>query len=92
MNVKEFGEVRLIDGEEVAIIIDDDLLQKRKSLSSNPADGVYNATFLFHVLKADLKKKPVVKAEMKVDKRTFTVSDVQEDDAMYTITLKRAGS
>ncbi|WP_110933816.1 hypothetical protein [Paenibacillus bouchesdurhonensis] len=92
MNLEEFAEVRLIDNKAVEIIVDDDLLQKRRSLTNNPTDGVYSASFLFHVLKSSLPKKPVIDADMKVDKRTFKVADVQEDDAMYTITLKRTGS
>jgi nitrate reductase NapAB chaperone NapD len=92
LNINEFGEIRLIDGKELIVIMDDDLLQKRKSLANNPTDGVYNASLVFHVSKSSLSKKPVIKADMKVDARLYTITDVQENESMYTVTLKRSGS
>lgn len=92
LNPLEFGEARMIDGRETIILVDDDLLQKRRSMTNNPSDGVYSAALIFYVLKSSMPQKPVVGADMKLDKRTFKVSDVQEDESVYTITLKRAGS
>lgn len=92
MNPCEFGKMKLIDNREIAIIVDDDLLQERRAKANNPSDGVYNASFLFHALKQDFEKKPVIGKPMKIDARQFLVADVQEDDAMYTITLSRNSS
>lgn len=88
MNTQEFAEVRTINGKPTEIIPDDFLLQERKSSASNPTDGVYNATFLFHVLKTDIDK-PVIGADLKMGALMYTIADVQEDDAMYTVTLRR---
>lgn len=88
-NLDEFGEEHRIDDKTMTIIIDDDLLQKRKSSASNPTDGVYGASFLFHAKKSDFEKKPVIDARMKVDDQIYYVSDVQTNDETYVITLRR---
>lgn len=88
-NLGEFGEEHRVDDKKMTIIIDDDLLQKRKSSASNPTDGVYGASFLFHAKKSDFEKKPVIDTRMKIDDHTFYVSDVQANDETYVITLRR---
>lgn len=92
LNPNEFGGVHLIDDREIVIVIDDDQLQRRRSNNANPTDGVYNASLLFYALKMDFPKKPVIGQKMKVDARHYLVADVQEDEALYTITLKRNAS
>lgn len=92
LNIGEFGEERMIDGRKTVVIVDDDLLQKRRSLSNNPSDGVYSAAVIFYVMASDLPKKPIVGTDMKLDSKLYKVSDVQEDESMYTVTLKRSGS
>ncbi len=92
MNLEEFGQPHLVNGREMIIVIDEDQLQHRKSSASNPTDGVYNASLLIYALKSDFEKRPVTDSSMKIDDRNFKVADVQEDEVMYTITLRRAGS
>ncbi len=76
---------------QVLLVVDDDELRDRKSSASNPTDGVYDASLLFYAQKADFLllfgKLPVLKSRLKVDGKSFTVSDVQEDDNMITVTL-----
>lgn len=92
LNPEEFGTQHIVNGREMIIVIDEDQLQHRKSSASNPTDGVYNAFLLFYALKSDFEKRPVTDSSIRIDDRNFRVSDVQEDEVMYTITLKRAGS
>lgn len=92
LNPEEFGTPHMVNGREMIIVIDEDELQHRKSSASNPTDGVYHASLLFYAFKADFEKRPVMDSLMKIDKRDYKVADVQEDEVMYTITLRRIGS
>ncbi|WP_254664111.1 hypothetical protein [Paenibacillus sp. HGF5] len=92
LNPEEFGTRHIVNGREMIIVIDEDQLQHRKSSASNPTDGVYHASLLFYALKTDFEKRPVTDSSIRIDDRNFRVADVQEDEVMYTITLKRVGS
>lgn len=92
MNPAEFGVMHKVNGRDMVIVIDDDQLQYRKSSASNPTDGVYNASLLCYTLKSDFEKRPVIGSTMKIDSRDYKVADLQEDEVMYTITLRRIGS
>ncbi|QOT12965.1 hypothetical protein JNUCC32_13465 [Paenibacillus sp. JNUCC32] len=92
LNPEEFGTPHIVNGREMIIVIDEDQLQHRKSSASNPTDGVYNASLLFYALKTDFEKRPITDSSIRIDDRNFKVADVQEDEVMYTITLKRVGS
>lgn len=92
MNTEEFADTRKVNGKEMVIIIDDEELAKRKSSASNPTDGVYNAALLFYVRKSYFDSKPVPEQVMRFDKTVYRITDVQEDDVMYTILLERNAS
>lgn len=89
INVDEFGETKLIDGEEMSIVVDEDELQRRKLSASNPTDGIYSASLLFYVEKHYFTKRPVPESTMRINKAIYRVVEVQEDDVMYTIVLAR---
>lgn len=91
-NLDEFAEKKMIDGKEMDIVIDEDELQRRKSNTSNPTDGVYNAQLLFYVKKSYFDSRPVPGQPMRVEKRIYRIADVQEDAVCYTITLERNAS
>lgn len=73
------------------IIIDDDELQDRKSSASNPTDGVYEASLLFHARKSDFilafNKIPVLQSQLKLDGKTYKVTDLQDDGIIIKVTL-----
>ncbi|MEF3312618.1 hypothetical protein PV433_27380 [Paenibacillus sp. GYB004] len=93
LNLNEFAEKKSVDGNEITILIDDDELQKRRSKATNPSDGIYSAVMLFYAFKTDFAARPIIGKHMKIDNRTYRVSDVQDDDpVMYTIILERTGS
>ena len=78
------------------VIVDDDELRDRKSSASNPTDGVYDADLLFYAQRADFLlnfgRLPVLQSKIRFDERTYTVTDIQDDENMVTITLGRKGS
>lgn len=92
LNPEEFGTPHIVNGREMIIVIDEDQLQHRKSNASNPTDGVYKASMLFYAFKSDFEKRPFIDSSMRIDDKDFKVVDVQEDEIMYTITLRRIGS
>jgi hypothetical protein len=88
LNLDEFADSHEIDGRIITVLVDEEELQTRKSSSSNPTDGIYDAVLLFYAKKADFPERPVIGKPMQFDDRTLKVADVQEDAVMYTITLK----
>ncbi|TKH43460.1 hypothetical protein C1I60_14300 [Paenibacillus terrae] len=78
------------------VIVDDDELRDRKSSASNPTDGVYDADLLFYAQRADFLlhfgRLPVMQSKIRFDERTYTVTDIQDDENMVTVTLGRKGS
>jgi hypothetical protein len=83
-NVDEFAEWHNVNDKEAAIIIDNDLLKERKS---KYAEGTYLGSLLFYIKKEDLGYKPIFNEHMKFDKDIKFVTDVQDEDGCYIITL-----
>lgn len=94
LNRGEFGEKRVINGKEITIVPDEELLEKRKTFVSrqNNSDGIYNGVLIFYAAKADFEEKPVIGGRMKVDLNWYIVDDVAEAGELYLITLGRRGS
>lgn len=84
-NLDEFAELHIIDGKEMKVIVDEDMLKERQIKA---AEGVYTGTLLFHVEKSTFGEKPAVGQRLRFDNRVFTVNDFQDSDGMYTITLE----
>lgn len=49
LNRDEFGENRVINGKEITIVPDEELLEKRKTFVSRQSnsDGIYNGVLIF---------------------------------------------
>ena len=82
LNTNEFGDLHNIDGQDIAVIVDDDLL-KQQSLKMG--QGVYLGEILLHV--ADLPDKPALGQHMEFDNKIYRVNDVQENDGIFSIII-----
>lgn len=80
----EFSEQHNIDGEELSIIIDDDLLKERKT---KYAEGTYLGSLLFYIRKDVLGYEPAINQRMKFDGEIKFVTDFENNMGVYTITL-----
>lgn len=86
-NTNEFAETKNVDGKEMEVVIDNDLL-KEYQLKSN-GEGLEQIELLFHVPKYYFERKPSTNNIMRVDKKIYRVAEVGENLGMYTILLAR---
>ncbi|KZL88709.1 hypothetical protein [Clostridium magnum] len=85
LNVDEFAEIRNIDGADIPIQIDNDLLKERQAKF---AEGTYLGDVLFLVKKSDFGDPPAREQIIKLDNEPMRVTDFQENMGIYTITLE----
>lgn len=84
-NSNECGETHNINGINMTIVKDDDLLKEQKLKS---ASGTYKGDILFQVRKSEFGEKPAIYQIIKFDFKPMQVTDCQEDMGVYTITLE----
>ncbi|MFX3673290.1 MAG: hypothetical protein ACE3JQ_02415 [Paenisporosarcina sp.] len=87
LNPNEFANLHTLDGVEVLLIIDDDMLMERKQNSIHSGEGVYNGEKIIHIATSYLGAKPVEGKKMKLDGKLYKVTDSEENEGMLTITL-----
>jgi hypothetical protein len=83
-NDEEFSSDHNINGKNVTITIDDDLLKERKT---KYAEGTYLGSLLFYVNKENLDFEPAINMHIKYDGKVKFITDCQENMGVYTITL-----
>ena len=89
-NNKEFGETIDIEGTPVNVVIDNDTLKINEL--KNGGEGLANNGLLFYVQKNVLPFKPHPEQDLIVDDIYYVITDLQEDDFVYTVTLKAVRS
>lgn len=93
INLDEFAEVHNVDGKDMPIIIDNDLLEEKRLKYGGQdffkGEGLFRGEVLFHVAKQEFDKKPVVDKIMRLDNNIYKIIEVTETEGMYTITLER---
>ena len=83
-NEDEFSSQHNIDGKDVIITIDHDLLKERQAKF---AEGTYFGDLLFHIPKNDFGYEPAIGEHIKYDGEVKFITDFQEDMGVYTITI-----
>lgn len=93
LNPDEFGEQHKIDGKEMLIIIDNyEEIEREKRMSSN-VDGIFLKQILFYVTQETFGENlPVVGRVMRVDNKSYTVTDAINEDGVYSISLRAVKS
>lgn len=86
LNLKEFGETHEIEGANVIIVPDSDLLVERKSgLDASVADS----TFLFHVAERDFPQGKTNGNYIRIDGAEYVIDSVQKNIGMLTVAVSR---
>ncbi|WP_163538300.1 hypothetical protein [Gracilibacillus sp. YIM 98692] len=85
VNTDEFAEEVDIEGNKIEVVMDSDTLEKKKL--SNDAEGLANSELLFHVEKNKLAFTPFPRQNLVFNNELYYVTNVQEDEGLYTITL-----
>lgn len=85
INTDEFSKIVKIDGREMNVMIDNDLLNEQNL--SNGGEGLARGELLFHVKKSDFIEEPFIDKKIRFNNNLYRISDIQEDVGLYTITL-----
>lgn len=87
-NEDEFGAYHNVDGENILVVIDNDLLEEWKASNNyNDPTGIYKADLLFYVKKNVFGAKPAIGQNMWFDGKLYQVSDVKDEKKTYIISL-----
>ncbi len=87
-NPEEFGELHIVDGSEMVIIIDENELVEREKKIKTMAEGLHNKQFLIYVSKEDFGPEPLIGRLLELDGEYYTVTDVSSEMGVYAITLE----
>lgn len=88
LNPDEFGETHIVDGREMTIIIDENELVEREKKMKTLAEGLHEKQLLVYVSKEDFGPEPLIKRLLDLDGICYTVTDVSDEDGIYSISLE----
>lgn len=88
-NIDEFATDHIVDGVEIPIVIDNELIEERQKNSQkyDANIGLHKADLMFAVKKDDFGEKPSVNQNINLDGQIYQVSDVEDEDPLYWISL-----
>lgn len=86
-NPVEFGEPHTINGKELMIVVDNDMLAKTELGKTERDDGILSDKILIFVREKDLDFEPVSEMLIQYDGNQHEITDVLHDFGGYTIVL-----
>ena len=90
-NPDEFGEWHNIDGQELLVVIDEDLTQERSRQPTdlyNATPGIFTKRIIVFVRQSDLGYRPVVDQSMRIDDELYRVANCSDQMGVLEITLE----
>ncbi len=88
LNPKEFGEVHMVNGLEMLIIMDGNEMIEREKRTSNHVEGTFRKQILFFVAAKDFGALPAIGREISVDGKKYRVTDAVFEGGMYSISAE----
>lgn len=88
LNPDEFGELHMVDGQEMTIIIDENELAEREAKIKTMAEGLHNKRLLIYVSAEEFGPEPRIGGLMELDDEFYSVTDVANEGGMYSISLE----
>lgn len=89
LNPLEFADTHLVNGKEMTVQVDEnELLERDKARTGTHQDGLYKSRRLIYVAKAEYGCRPAINTMLKLDGRTFKISDCTEEAGILAITLE----
>lgn len=92
LNIEEFGEMHDINGEEVMIIIDENELTEREKRIRRNEGELHKKQLLFYVAAEDFGNLPAPGKVLKLDKKQYIITDAENEDGIYAISLEAVKS
>lgn len=87
-NLDEFAELHNINGRDIPIVIDEDILQTRSQNKSERYDGIYSAQVVIYVKIKDLSERPIYGEHFELDNKLYLVSECSESLGIYEVVLE----
>ena len=88
INLDEFADDHLINGNLLKCVIDNDVFDERSTLSGDRSGGVFKDMISIFIKKEDIEK-PLIDEMITVDDEDYRVVEVKENMRMYEIELTR---
>lgn len=88
LNPAEFGEVHMVDGKEMVIVIDGYGSSERQGQTGHPRDGSFMKQRQVYVAAADFGPLPKQGSAFTVDDGEYTVMDAAAEGDIYVITAE----
>ncbi len=87
LNIDEFADEHIINGQTMLCVIDGDLSRRRSNRQSDDYDGIYTRQLTVSVRESDLGYRPERDQKMTVDGEWYLVVDCAADAGLLEITL-----
>lgn len=88
LNLKDFGEIHKVDGKRMAIIIEEGGLEERELRHKDMEEGLHTRRLRVHVSAKGYGLPPLIGRQMEVDGEYYTVTGVEDEGGMYSISLE----
>lgn len=89
LNFSEFGEEHKINGETVLIIIDEnELTEREKRVRQNMDMELHKKQLLFYIAAEDFGPLPSPGKILELDGKKYEITDANNEDGIYSISLE----
>lgn len=94
LNFEEFGEIHKLNGKDRLVIIDENELTEREkkikvSGRMKGVDGeLHLKQLLFYIAAEDFGKLPSPGSVLEFDSRKYVITDAENEDGIYSISLE----
>ena len=88
LRLDEFGDVHIIDGKEMTVLVDDnEIIEREKKMKSN-MDGVYVRQKLIYVKADEFGALPAIGRAIMFDGKRYLVLEAVDEQGVYSITME----
>lgn len=92
MNLEEFGETHLLNGQKILAIIDENELTEREKRIRRNEGELHKKQLLIYVAAEDFGPLPFPNRILEVDGINYTITDAENEDGIYSISLEAVKS
>ena len=89
LDTDEFSEIHTINGKQMPAMVDEMEQIEREKRYNQDMNGAFTNQKLIYVSASDYGAAPAQGSRLVFDGTVFLVSDVVEEDGMYSITIDR---
>ncbi len=88
LNPEEFGEIHMVNGLEMLIIMDGNEMIEREKRARNHVEGTFRKQILFFVAAEEFGALPAIGREISVDGKKYRVTDAVSEGGIYSISAE----